>query len=159
MTYPCRLLDDIDTLASFSGWSRWVDGDFFRLRAGGITECEFRNKYCRQTAILTIDMTGFTLSAYAVRELNSLTRIFDAQRVALPVLQDRGADLIRCSADDIVALFRDPWTTIHAALDIHDEYNNSMPHELLRRTPRFAARASVSATCSPSARISPRETR
>jgi class 3 adenylate cyclase len=34
-------------------------------------------------------------------------------------LQDHGADLIRCFADDIVALFRDPGTAIDATLEIH----------------------------------------
>ena len=119
MTYPHRLLDDIDTLASFQGWSKEVYEDFFKLREGDIDEDAFRKKYCRERAILTIDMTGFTLSALQVGEINSLTRIFDAQRAALPVLQDYGADLIRCFADDIIALFRSPGEAIDAALEIH----------------------------------------
>ena len=128
MTYPYRLLDDIDTLASFEGWSREVYQDFFRLRDGRIGEDDFREKYCRETAILAIDMTGFTLSALQVGELNSLTRIFDAQLAALPVLQEHGAELIRCFADDIVALFREPGEAIDAALDIHrriEQFNAS----------------------------------
>lgn len=119
MTYPHRLLDDVDVLASFKGWTREVYEDFFRLRAGDITETAFRDKYCRDKAILTIDMTGFTLSAFEVGEINSLTRIFDAQRVALPVLQEHGADLVRCFADDIVALFGEPGTAVNAALEVH----------------------------------------
>ena len=119
MTYPHRLLDDIDTLASFQGWSKEVYEDFFKLREGDIDEDAFRIKHCRERAILTIDMTGFTLSALQVGEINSLTRIFDAQRAALPVLQDYGADLIRCFADDIIALFRSPGEAIDAALEIH----------------------------------------
>jgi class 3 adenylate cyclase len=119
MTYPYSLLDDVDTLASFKGWSREVYEDFFRLRAGDMSEEDFRGKYCRQRAILAIDMTGFTLSAFEVGELISLTRILDVQRAVLPVLQDHGADLIRCFADDIVALFRDPGTAIDATLEIH----------------------------------------
>jgi len=119
MTYPHRLLDDIDTLASFQGWCKEVYEDFFKLREGDIDEDAFRKKHCRERAILTIDMTGFTLSALQVGEINSLTRIFDAQRAALPALQDYGADLIRCFADDIIALFRSPGEAIDAALEIH----------------------------------------
>ncbi len=119
MTYQHRLLDDVETLASFKGWSREVYRDFFRLREGDISEADFREKYCRQRAILAIDMTGFTLSAIEVGEIQSLVRIFDAQRAILPVLQDGGAELIRCFADDIVALFRDAGTAVDAALEIH----------------------------------------
>lgn len=119
MTYPYRLLDDTAALASFKGWSGEVYEDFFKLRAGVISEAAFRDKYCRERAILDIDMTGFTLSAFEVGEINSLTRIFDAQRVLLPVLQDYGAELIRCFADDVVALFREPGSAVDAALEIH----------------------------------------
>lgn len=119
MTYPHRLLDDIEALASYKGWSRDVYEDFFRLRRGEITETEFTAKYRHQRAILAIDMTGFTLSALQVGEIHSLTRIFDAQRVVIPVLQDYGAELIRCFADDIVALYREAGTAIDAALEAH----------------------------------------
>jgi class 3 adenylate cyclase len=120
MTYPYRLLDDPAALAGFKGWSREVYEDFFRLRTGSISEAAFRDKYCHQKAILDIDMTGFTLSAFEVGEIDSLTRIFDAQRVLLPVLQDHGAQLIRCFADDVVALFEDPGVAVDAALEIHE---------------------------------------
>jgi len=113
------LLDDIEALASYKGWSRDVYADFFRLRRGEITETEFAAKYRHQRAILAIDMTGFTLSALQVGEIHSLARIFDAQRAVIPVLQDYGAELIRCFADDIVALYREPGTAIDAALEAH----------------------------------------
>ena len=119
MTYPHRLMEDIDTLASFKGWSKEVYQDFFRLQSGEIDESEFRAKYSWERAILSIDMTGFTVSAVRLGELQSLTRILDAQRVTIPVLQEYGAELIRCFADDIVSLFTDPGTAIDAALEIH----------------------------------------
>jgi class 3 adenylate cyclase len=114
--YPHRLLEDVDTLASFKGWSKEVYEDFFRLRRGEIGESEFRDKYSRERAILSIDMTGFTISTVKLGELHSLTRILDAQRVTIPVLQEYGADLVRCFADDIVALFMEPGSAIDAAL-------------------------------------------
>ncbi|MDH3587511.1 MAG: hypothetical protein OEQ30_10510 [Gammaproteobacteria bacterium] len=119
MKYPHRLLEDVDTLASFKGWSKEVYEDFFRLRRGEIGESEFRDKYSRERAILSIDMTGFTISTVKLGELHSLTRILDAQRVTIPVLQEYGADLVRCFADDIVALFMEPGSAIDAALEIH----------------------------------------
>jgi len=117
--YPHRLLEDVDTRASDKGWSKEVYEDFFRLRRGEIGESEFRDKYSRERAILSIDMTGFTISTVKLGELHSLTRILDAQRVTIPVLQEYGADLVRCFADDIVALFMEPGSAIDAALEIH----------------------------------------
>ena len=119
MKYPHRLLEDIETLASFKGWSREVYEDFFRLQRGEIAESEFREKYTRRRAILSIDMTGFTISTVKLGELQGLTRILDAQRVAIPVMQDYDAELVRCFADDIVALFLEPDNAVDAALEIH----------------------------------------
>lgn len=67
MTFPHRLLDDIDTLASFQGWCKEVYEDFFKLREGDIDEDAFREKHCRERAILMIDMTGITLHRDHVR--------------------------------------------------------------------------------------------
>ncbi len=117
--YPHRLLEDVDTLASFKGWSKEVYEDFFRLQRREIDESAFREKYSRERAILSIDMTGFTISTVKLGELQSLTRILDAQRVVIPVMQDYGAELVRCFADDIVALFLEPDSAIDAALEIH----------------------------------------
>ena len=75
MTYPHRLLEDVDTLASFKGWSKEVYEDFFRLQRGELTESEFRDKYSRERAILSIDMTGFTVSTFELGELRSQTSL------------------------------------------------------------------------------------
>ena len=119
MTYPYRLLDDVKTLASFEGWGEEVYQDFFSLQRGEMTEAEFSDKYHHERAVLSIDMTGFTSSAMRRGELQSLLRIMDAQRVAIPVMQELGADLIRCFADDIVALFHDPNVALDAAFETH----------------------------------------
>jgi len=119
MSYPHRLLDDARTLASFEGWTEDVYADFFRVRNGEISEQEFNARYQRERAILSIDLTGFTSAAMHRGELNSLLRIVDAQRVVIPVLQDFGAELIRCFADDIVALFEHPGMAVDAAFEAH----------------------------------------
>jgi class 3 adenylate cyclase len=119
MTYPYQLLDDVKTLAGFDGWNEEVYRDFFKLQRGELTEAEFSEKYHRERAILSIDMTGYTSSAMRHGELQSLLRILDAQRVVTPVLQEFGAELIRCFADDIVALFHEPNAAVDAAFEVH----------------------------------------
>ena len=118
-SFPHELLEDSRELSSFRGWSEDVYRDFLALRQGTLSSEEFHLKYRRQRAILSLDMTGFTLSAINIGELESLLRILDAQRVCIPVLKDFGADLIRCFADDIVAIFDDPNSAINAAFEIH----------------------------------------
>ena len=119
MTYPYQLLDDVKNLASFDGWSEEVYQDFFNLQRGKMTEAEFSEKYYRERAILSMDMTGYTLSTMRHGELQSLLNILDAQRVVIPVLQEFGAELIRCFADDIVALFLEPNAAVDAAFEVH----------------------------------------
>jgi hypothetical protein len=106
------MLEDADALASFKGWSKDVYEDFFRFRRGEMSESEFLEKYSWERAILSIDMTGLSISTVKLGELQGLTRILDAQRVAIPVMQDYGADLVHCFADDIVALFLEPGSAI-----------------------------------------------
>ena len=118
-SFPHELLEDSQELSSFRGWSEDVYRDFMALRQGELSSDEFHLKYQRQRAILSLDMTGFTLSAMNIGELESLLRILDAQRVCIPVLKEFGADLIRCFADDIVAIFDDPNKAIDAAFEIH----------------------------------------
>jgi class 3 adenylate cyclase len=115
MTFLHPLLNDPKALASYKGWSEDVYQDFFRLQRGEMHESEFRDKYRRERAILSIDMTGYTASAMQYGELQSLLRIMNAQRVVIPILQELDAELIRCFADDIVALFQHPDSAMDAA--------------------------------------------
>ena len=119
MTFPHRLLEDARTLASFEGWSEEVYQDFLKLQRGEMVEAEFGDKYHRECAILSMDMTDLTFSAMSRGELQSLLRILDAQKVVIPVLQRFGAELIRCFADDIVALFLEPNVAVDAAFEVH----------------------------------------
>lgn len=119
MTFPHPLLDDAAVLAGFKGWTEEVYQDFIRLQRGEMSQQEFRDKYHWERAILAMDMTGFTSSAMHRGELQSLLRIMDAQKVCIPVLQEFGADLIRCFADDVVALFDEPNAALDAAFEVH----------------------------------------
>lgn len=126
--FPHELLDDAQELSSYRGWTEDVYRDFLALRNGRLTAEEFRRKYGHRRAILSLDMTGFTWSAMAIGELESLLRIVDAQRVCIPVLRDFGASLVRCFADDMVALFEKPDNALDAAFEIHrriDDFSRS----------------------------------
>ncbi len=126
--FPHELLDDALELSSYRGWTEEVYRDFLALRAGSLTADEFQLKYRHRRAILSLDMTGLTSSAMTIGELASLLRVVDAQRVCIPVLRDFGASLVRCFADDMVALFEDPHNALGAALEIHrriDDFNRS----------------------------------
>ncbi|MGI9224618.1 MAG: hypothetical protein ACR2QX_09100 [Woeseiaceae bacterium] len=117
--FPHDILEDVDELAGLRGWDRNVYQDFLAIQRGQLSEREFREKYSWRRAILSLDMTDFTSSAMRGGELDSLLRIFDAQKVCVPALKSFSAELIRCFADDIVALFDDPMTALDAAFEIH----------------------------------------
>ena len=117
--FPYELLEDAEELSGYLGWSEDVYRDFLAMQRGKMSADEFNDKYQHRLAILSLDMTGFTSSAINIGELASLLRILDVQRVCIPVLKDFGAELIRCFADDIVALFDTPDAAIDAAFEIH----------------------------------------
>jgi len=117
--YAHELLEDALELSSFQGWSEDVYRDFLALRRGQMSADEFRQKYQRRRAILSLDMTGFTSSAINIGELESFLRIVDAQKVCIPVLKDFGAELVRCFADDVVAVFESPEAAVDAAFEVH----------------------------------------
>ncbi len=127
--YPHELLEDALELSSYRGWSEDVYVDFLALRRGSISADEFRQKYQRRRAILALDMTGFTAAAINIGEVESLLRIVDAQKVCIPVLKDFGAELVRCFADDVVAIFESPEAAIDAAFETHrriEHFSNSI---------------------------------
>lgn len=117
--YPYELLEDPGELSGYGGWSEDVYQDFLACQRGTLSLDTFNRKYKRQSTILVIDMTGLTASAMNIGELQSLLRIMDSQKVCIPVLKDFSARLIRCFADDIVAVFDDPNNAIDAAFEIH----------------------------------------
>lgn len=119
MTFPHKLLSNAQTLASFEGWTEEVYLDFLKIQQDKMTEAEFDEKYRHERAVLIMDMTGMTLSAMHHGELHSLLRIVDAQKVCIPAMQEFNAELIRCFADNIVALFERTDDALDAALEMH----------------------------------------
>jgi len=117
--YPHELLEDVEELAGLRGWNEEVYRDILATQRGELSEFAFREKYCWRRAILSLDMTGFTATTMRGGEMDSLLRIFNAQKVSVPVLREYGSHLMRCFADDIVALFEDPNAALDAAFEIH----------------------------------------
>jgi len=118
-SFAHELLEDAAELSSYRGWSEEVYRDFLALRKGALPADEFHDRYRCKRAILALDMTGLTASAINIGELTSLLRILDAQRVCIPVLKKFGAGIIRCFADDLVAIFEQPHAAIDAAFEMH----------------------------------------
>lgn len=126
------LMEDPKVLAQMEGWSEEVYTDLEAVQAGKMTADDFRAKYAVTRAILDLDITGFTESAMREGQLSSLLRIFDTQKVVVPVFKETGAQLMRAFADDIVALFDDAHAALDAALEIHrrmEEFNRVTPRQ------------------------------
>lgn len=117
--FPHALLEDPKALSQYAGWGEEVYADFLALQRGKMTEEEFDEKYLYRQAILNLDLTGFTISSMQMGSLAALLRIFDAQKVCIPVVREYGATFIRTFADDIVALFESPANALDASLEIH----------------------------------------
>ena len=116
--FPYPLLEDPVALARCRGWSEAVYTDLLALQRGEMSETEFRSAHLWTRAILVLDMTDFTTSAISAGDMGSLLRILDAQKVALPALEEHGATLSHCFADDIFALFEEPTAALDAAIEI-----------------------------------------
>lgn len=117
LSFP--LLDSPEHLASCNGWTEEVYRDLLALQEGSLTHDALDAKYLYRRAILTLDLTGFTVAAMKGRPLDALLRILDAQKVCVPVFQEHGASLVRAFADDLVALFVEPGQALDAAFEIH----------------------------------------
>ncbi len=116
---PFSLLDHPQTLANCHGWTEEVYRDLMAFQSGRLSRAELDAKYLHRKAILTLDLTGFTVSCFGGRQADAFLRILDAQRVCVPVLQEHAATLIRAFADDLVALFDDAGKALDAAIEMH----------------------------------------
>jgi adenylate cyclase len=116
---PFPLLDVPSELARCDGWTEEVYRDLLALQEGAVSHEALDAKYLCSRAILTLDLTGFTVQTMKGRPLNALLRILDAQKVCIPVLREHSAVLVRAFADDLVGLFEEPGQALDAAFEIH----------------------------------------
>jgi adenylate cyclase len=121
LSFP--LLDSPEHLASCNGWTEDVYRDLLALQDGSLTHDVLDAKYLCKRAILTLDLTGFTVHAMKGRPLDALLRILDAQKVCIPVFREHGALLVRAFADDLVALFDEPGQALDASFEVHRRIN------------------------------------
>ena len=123
-----ELLNCPRELSSYQGWKEDVYRDLLAYRHGELTAQALRDKYTRRCAILSLDMTGFTSTTINIGELESFVRILDAQRICIPVMRAYEAELVRCFADNLVAIFDAVDSALDAAFEVHrrmDEFSHS----------------------------------
>jgi class 3 adenylate cyclase len=132
---PFALLDMPEELARCNGWTEDVYSDLLAYQTGRLTREELDAKYVHRKAILTLDLTGFTVSCFDGGQVQAFLRILDAQKVCIPVLKEHRAWLIRAFADDLVALFDDPGPALDAAFEMHRRIALFAEHGLAGKNP------------------------
>lgn len=118
-SFPYELLEEPGELSSYRGWSEEVYRDFLAIQRGELAEETFEARYRQVRSIFVLDTSGFTDSTAKRGTVTSLLRLFDFQKVCIPVLKEQGALLIRAFADDLVALYSRPEPALDAAFEIH----------------------------------------
>ena len=117
--YPFPLMTDPAELAALGEWSEELYRDFGEFREGRLSEEALRERYQARSAILCLDMTGFTETTIRFGELQSLLRIWDVQKVCGPIFKAYNARLTRAFADDLTVLFDRPEDALEAAMEVH----------------------------------------
>ena len=117
--FPFSLLEDPHELAKLKGWDEEACHDLLACRHGEMNEAAFIDKYHYTTAILILDLTGFTEAVIKWGALAGFLRILDAQSVCVPTLEAFHPSHVRAFADDLYATYGDPNHALDAALEIH----------------------------------------
>jgi len=117
--YTYELLESPKELSKFEFCSEETYRDLLDCQKGKMAESEFNSKYLRKLAILCLDMTGLTRTAMERRDLDSIFRILNVQKVCGPIFRQFNARRIRAFADDFTVLFDDPNGALTAAFEVH----------------------------------------
>ncbi|MBN2535043.1 MAG: hypothetical protein JXB88_19335 [Spirochaetales bacterium] len=128
MKYPYEIEEDPRKLAELGFWTEDVYRDLMACQKGLMTEKEFTSRYHKKSAILCLDMTGFTKSTLAHSALFSFYRILNVQEICYPVFRACNADIIHAFADNFAVIFSDPSDALDASFEIHKRisiYNES----------------------------------
>ncbi len=83
-------------------------------------EARLRADYEAELAILVLDLSGFSIRVRRGGIIPHLRRIRRMQSLAIPVVIDAGGTIVKCEADNLLAVFPDPGRAVEAALGIHD---------------------------------------
>lgn len=71
-----------------------------------------------ERTVLALDMSGFSMSVRRSGILPHLCRIRQVQRLALPLIAENGGELVKCEADNILAVFPQARQAVWAAVAI-----------------------------------------
>ncbi len=83
-------------------------------------ERRLRADFETELAILVLDMSGFSVHVRRGGIIAHLRRIRRMHALAAPVVRAAGGSLVKCEADNLVAVFPDSRRAVEAALGIHD---------------------------------------
>jgi len=72
-----------------------------------------------EKVVLTLDMSGFSLAVRRDGILAYLCLIRQMQRLALPVLRQCDGELVKCEADNLMAVFDEARRAVEAAIGIN----------------------------------------
>jgi adenylate cyclase len=129
---PAEMLHEPASLARLDMWTESVYRDLLKVECSQLDEQTFRDTYLYRTAILVLDVAGFSRMCEKLGEVRAFRSILNVQRVSEPVLRNYRATLVRAFADDLVALFKDPLDALNAAFEIQRNlalYNSSRPND------------------------------
>jgi class 3 adenylate cyclase len=88
--------------------------------ARALAEERLREDYETELAVLVVDLSGFSVRVRRGGIIPHLRRIRRMQALAVPVVAAAGGELVKCEADNILAVFPDARRAVEAALGIHD---------------------------------------
>lgn len=91
-------------------------------------ERRIRDAFEVERAVLVLDMSGFSLSVRRSGIIAHLCQIRRVQRLALPIVEDHGGELVKCEADNILAVFANPAMAVDAALAINRAISSPPEH-------------------------------
>lgn len=69
-----------------------------------------------QKAVLALDMSGFTLTVRREGILSYLCQVRRMQKLTLPIVLSHQGELVKCEADNLLAVFDDPERAVAAAV-------------------------------------------
>ena len=74
------------------------------------------NTFQHQKAVLALDMSGFTLTVRRDGILSYLCQVRRMQKLTLPIVLSHQGELVKCEADNLLAVFDDPERAVAAAV-------------------------------------------
>jgi len=69
-------------------------------------------------AVLITDLAGFSRHTAEFGVIHFLQIIYEHRRLLVPVIEERGGLVVKTEADNLMALFRQPSTALHCAVEM-----------------------------------------